>query len=216
MDEVRVAKEQARSLVRARRRELVAAQQQGQRAEQGAALAAAFLTWVREYAARLGRPDPSGLRITAFAPLPTEPPVGRLVQGALAAGIEVLLPVTIAGSHTLGWRPATTASGDGVLEDILGGAELDGQELGPEELLGVDIALIPGLAVDEAGHRLGQGGGYYDRALPLLRPGVPIIVALHDHEVPTGAGAGTLPHAPHDILIDGVLTTAGVQWLSGH
>ncbi|MCK0113923.1 5-formyltetrahydrofolate cyclo-ligase [Ornithinimicrobium sp. F0845] len=211
MDGISAAKKQARAGVRARRREVVEGQGPAGRAEQADALATVFLTWLREYAGGLGRPGLSGLTITAFRALPGEPPVGALVQAALAEGARVLLPVTVRGEHDLHWVPAAETTGDGVAEDVMHGVALTGDELGPEALHGVDVALIPGLAVDSDGHRLGQGGGYYDRALPRLRPTVPVIVALHDHEVPTDRAGGHLPHAPHDILVDGVLTTAGVR-----
>ncbi|WP_114907291.1 5-formyltetrahydrofolate cyclo-ligase [Ornithinimicrobium murale] len=199
MDDVRAAKKQARSRVRARRRDLVERQGVAERAEQASALANAFLTWARGYAEGLGRGDLSGLVVTAFDPMPTEPPVHALVAAAREAGMRVLLPVTVREDTRLDWVTA----GDPTSE-----------VQGPEALLGVDIALIPGLAVDLSGHRLGQGGGYYDRALPLVRPGVPVVVALHDHEFPTHAAPElAVPHAPHDIPVDGVLTTAGVTRL---
>lgn len=211
MDVVGEAKSRARSLVRSRRRDLVASQGPGRRAAQAQVLALTFRTWMGSYAASLGRAGPSGLTVTAFQPLPTEPPVGALVQAVLADGIRVLLPVTVRDRPDLHWVPATPATGDGVAADVMRGVALTGEELGPEALTEVDVALIPGLAVDRHGHRLGQGGGYYDRALPHLRPGVPVIVALHDHEVPTGAVH--LPSQAHDIRVDGVLTTAGVHLL---
>lgn len=212
-DPVGTAKQEARSAIRARRRAVVEDQGTAGRAEQAGALAAAFLTWLREYAVSRGRENPSGLTVTAFRALPTEPPVGELVQAALGAGVRVLLPVTVRGEHELHWVTATPTTGDGVTEEVVGGVRLTGDELGPDALSEVDIALIPGLAVDREGHRLGQGGGYYDRALPLLRPGVPVIVTLHDHELPTDGAARPVPHAAHDILVDGVLTTAGVRLL---
>lgn len=213
MDAVRTAKAQSRTQVRARRAEIVAGQGPSGRAEQAQDLATAFLTWVREYAVGHGRRDLSGLTVTAFRPLPTEPPVGVLVRSALAAGMRVLLPLTVRGRPNLDWVLATESTGDGVAADVMGGVTPTGAELGPEALRNVDIALIPGLAVDRAGHRLGQGGGYYDRALPLVRPGVPVIVALHDHEAPTSAGGALIPSEAHDIRVDGVLTTAGVRLL---
>lgn len=224
MDGVQEVKAQRRAAVRAARREVVAAQGAPGRSTQAHTLASVFLDWVQGYAATLGRVDLAGLTVTAYRALPAEPPLGELIRACLAAGMRVLVPVTVADSPVLAWVPATPATGEGVLAEVLGGTEPDGSELGPEVLPQVDIALIPGLAVDAGGHRLGQGGGYYDRALPRLRPEVPIIVALHDHEAPPAAhptspqGSGdapavVVPHAAHDIPVDGVLTTTGVHLL---
>lgn len=215
MDDVQTAKQQARSRVRARRRDLVEAQGAAGRATQASGLASAFLTWAQQYAEGLGHADLAGLVVTAFRPLPSEPPVGHLVQALLEADTQVLLPVTVRGEPDLRWTPATRATGDGDPAEVMHGTRPTGAELGPEALREVDIALIPGLAVDAGGMRLGQGGGYYDRALPLVRPEVPVIVALHDHESPAHAGPDVLvPRAPHDIPVDGVLTTDGVTLLT--
>lgn len=198
MEDVRAAKKQARAEVRARRREVVSRQGADGRAAQGAAMADAFLSWLRSYAERLGRPGLTGLTVTAFEPMPTEPPIDELVRAAVEAGMHVLLPVTIRENRTLRWVRA-----DG------GGEERESSDAVPE----VDVALVPGLAVDPEGYRLGQGGGYYDRTLPMLRPEVPVIVALHDHELPGAddAPVARVPRVSHDIPVDAVLTTAGVS-----
>lgn len=207
MIEVRAAKKQARTLVRTRRRELVESQTAADRSAQAGALAQAFLTWLREYAESLGRTDLSGLTLTAYAEMPTEPPVSGLVRAAQEVGMRVLLPVTILETRTLRWVEAGPLGGE---HDS---PEDESPEEGPEALLGVDVALIPGLAVDAEGYRLGQGGGFYDRALPIVRPGVPVIVTLHDHELPGSdtAPVPQVPHESHDIRVDAVLTTAGVR-----
>lgn len=51
----------------------------------------------------------------------------------------------------------------------------------------IDLVLVPALAIDPDGYRLGQGGGYYDRALPLLRAwrhGVVYNFEKMEHDLP--------------------------------
>ena len=209
MVEVRAAKKQARTLARAHRRELVESQTAADRVAQGDALAQSFLTWLRGYAEALGRSDLSSLTVTAYEEMPTEPPVSGLVRAAQEAGMRVLLPVTILETRTLRWVDAAQSAG----EPGDGPADGSPTDEGPEALLEEAIAVIPGLAGDAEGYRLGQGGGFYDRALPIVRPGVPIIVTLHDHELPGSdtAPVALVPHECHDIRVDGVLTSAGVR-----
>jgi len=70
---------------------------------------------------------------------------------------------------------------------------------------GCAVVLVPALAIDRAGFRLGQGGGYYDRLLadvPRHADGGPLLVAVvHDDEL-----LDALPHEPHDRPVDAVLT----------
>ncbi len=70
-----------------------------------------------------------------------------------------------------------------------------------------DLILVPLLAFDRGGGRLGQGGGHYDRTLAALRdtPRPPLAVgfAYSGQEVPR------LPREPHDQALDGILTEAG-------
>ena len=43
--------------------------------------------------------------------------------------------------------------------------------------------LVPALAVDRRGVRIGKGAGYYDRSLPLATPGVPLVAVVYDEEL---------------------------------
>jgi 5-formyltetrahydrofolate cyclo-ligase len=65
----------------------------------------------------------------------------------------------------------------------------------------IDWVLVPGVAFDEAGRRLGYGGGYYDRLLPLLPRGASRVAGAFDVQivpaVPTGA---------HDLAVDCIVT----------
>ena len=82
-------------------------------------------------------------------------------------------------------------------------AQPDGEALGSAALAGADLILIPALAASADGTRLGQGGGWYDRALMYRSPGVPVVAAIFDDEV---LEAGVIPAEPHDIPVDAIVT----------
>ena len=69
----------------------------------------------------------------------------------------------------------------------------------------IDWALVPGVAFDAAGRRLGYGGGYYDRLLPLMRPDAPRIAGAFDVQI-----VERVPAAPHDLRVDTVVTPTRV------
>ena len=66
----------------------------------------------------------------------------------------------------------------------------------------IDWVLVPGVAFDAAGRRLGYGGGFYDRLLPLIRAGVPRIAGAFDVQI-----VDEVPAGPHDQRIDAVVST---------
>ena len=69
------------------------------------------------------------------------------------------------------------------------------------ELRDVDWVLVPGVAFDQEGRRLGYGGGFYDRLLALASPAVPRVAGAFEVQV--------LPHvpsAPHDLAVDAIVT----------
>jgi 5-formyltetrahydrofolate cyclo-ligase len=71
-----------------------------------------------------------------------------------------------------------------------------------------DLLLVPLLAFDAHGHRLGYGGGFYDRTLALLKvPAVGIAYA--------GQEVASLPHDSHDAKLDAVLTERGLTRFRG-
>jgi 5-formyltetrahydrofolate cyclo-ligase len=74
----------------------------------------------------------------------------------------------------------------------------DTPEVAPEE---VDWALVPGLAFDEQGFRLGRGGGYYDRLLVRLRPETVCWALGFESQL-----VERVPTEPHDLPLSGVTT----------
>lgn len=65
----------------------------------------------------------------------------------------------------------------------------------------IDLAILPGLAFDNEGGRLGYGGGFYDRFLPKLKNEIPKIALAYDFQV-----VDSVPKDFHDILVDEVIT----------
>jgi 5-formyltetrahydrofolate cyclo-ligase len=142
--------------------------------------------------------------VTAYVSMPTEPPTGPLRQALRTAGIRVLLPIVLADG-ILEW-----AEDAGPLRPVtgLGGDEPTGPRLGVDAIGEADVVLLPGLAVDTLGHRLGQGAGYYDRALLMAAPSAPLIAVVNTSEV-LDAAVETVPTEPHDRRVDAVVTPRG-------
>ena len=74
----------------------------------------------------------------------------------------------------------------------------------------IDVVLVPGLAFDRAGTRLGHGAGLYDRLLPRLRPGIPLVGVTIDTAV-----VAALPREAHDVPMTHLLTPSGLIQVSG-
>ena len=139
--------------------------------------------------------------VCLYVSMPSEPGTTPLRTALANAGIRVLLPVVLGGGQ-MDW-----ALDAGELRPVrgLGGAEPTGPRLGRAAIRTADVVLVPALAIDTLGHRLGQGAGYYDRALPLLAPNVPVIAIVHDREV-LDAAVQPIPVEPHDRRVDAVVT----------
>ncbi|WP_106506565.1 5-formyltetrahydrofolate cyclo-ligase [Brachybacterium timonense] len=140
--------------------------------------------------------------VSAFSPMLLEADVMVLVRALLSRGARTLFPVDT-GTEALDW-----ALWDGTSEFVRSpgrgfGSEPTGPRLGIDALRTAHLVLAPALAVDRSGTRLGHGGGYYDRALRHVRPGVRVVAVVHPHEL---VEAGTLPQEPHDRRVDAVLT----------
>jgi 5-formyltetrahydrofolate cyclo-ligase len=143
----------------------------------------------------------AGRRVAAYVPLPGEPGGPGLPDALVAVASAVLLPV-LRPDRDLDW-----ARYDGTLAQGTKMARLRepaGERLGVDAIAGVDVVLVPALAVDPTGVRLGRGGGSYDRALARVPVGVPVLALLYPDEM-----AVALPAEPHDHPVTGVLTPDG-------
>ena len=123
--------------------------------------------------------------------VPTQPLIDEMVE----KGKTVLLPRVI--SDTEMELRHYTGQGD-LREGAYGIMEPTGELF--SDYADIQVAIVPGMAFDTAGHRLGRGKGYYDRFLPLLPKAYKIGICYPSRllaEIPTDS---------HDILMDEVIT----------
>lgn len=135
----------------------------------------------------------------------SEPGTGPTFSALAQRGIEVIVPIS-QDDHTLDWVvfdpavPLTTTS--------LGIPEPDGARLGADALASCDVVIVPALAVDHTGHRLGRGAGYYDRALAGVTAPICALV-FADELLPE------VPHEAHDVPVQMAVTPAGIFRVPG-
>jgi 5-formyltetrahydrofolate cyclo-ligase len=180
-------------LAKAVLRERLLARRRALSAEEGRAAAAVIAETLVQALA--------GVRtLAAFVPDPTEPGHGRLPADLARLGARVLLPVIPPVGRELDWAVDTGHLGPGrfgLLEPV-------GPRLGPGALGAADVVVVPALAVDRAGIRLGRGGGYYDTSLVHARPDAVLVALLFD-----GERVEELPAEAHDRPVTAVVTPSG-------
>ena len=137
-----------------------------------------------------------------FAPLPEELDIWPLLAGALAAGKQAALPRFVAATRSyeacriLDLEKDLQVGHFGIREPGTRCARITSGKL--------DLILVPGVAFDLRGGRLGRGKGYYDRLLVELR-GTTCGVAFEEQIV------GEIPIEPHDARLKFLLTPT--RWI---
>ncbi|MFF9153231.1 5-formyltetrahydrofolate cyclo-ligase [Streptomyces sp. NPDC014846] len=148
--------------------------------------------------------------VAAYVSVGGEPGTGALLDALHARGVRVLLPALLP-DNDLDWGEYT---GPDSLARIQHGGKMalfepSGARLGPDAVTEADVVLLPGLAVDARGMRLGRGGGSYDRVLARLwRAGARprLVVLLYDAEV-----VAHVPAEAHDQPVHAVVTPSGTR-----
>jgi 5-formyltetrahydrofolate cyclo-ligase len=144
--------------------------------------------------------------IAAYYSVGTEPDTRGLIFALWKRGSYVVLPVLLPDGD-LDWAsyegPESLAPGPrGVLQPVE-------PARGTGTVARADVVLVPALAVDVRGRRLGRGGGSYDRALARVGPQVPTIALLYDSEL-----LPSVPAEEHDQAVRAVARPEqGITWL---
>lgn len=141
-----------------------------------------------------------GAIVSGFSAIRDEIDAGALLARLHGEGFRLCLPVMEGKALPLifrAWSPG----------DAMGKAQWGIAEPLPDKpVLEPDVILVPLLAFDAAGHRLGYGGGFYDRTLARLRAIKPVVaVGVAYDELKVDA----VPHRGYDQPLDWVLTPSG-------
>jgi 5-formyltetrahydrofolate cyclo-ligase len=148
----------------------------------------------------LARPDFRAARsVLLTLPFRNEWDTAPLVHAALAAGKTVAVPRVDRDARMLELRSIVDLA-----RDVGPGFRDIPEPLDHCPALAramIEFVVVPGVAYDREGRRLGYGGGYYDRLLPLLSPRAPRVAGAFDVQI-----VERVPVGPNDVTIDAVVT----------
>ena len=128
--------------------------------------------------------------VAAYVSVGTEPDTRGLIYGLWKRGTYVILPV-LRPDGDLDW--ASYEGPESLVPGRNGLLEPSEPPRGVDAVARAALVLVPALAVDTRGNRLGRGGGSYDRALARVGPRVPVVALLNDGEL-----IDHVPAEPHD------------------
>lgn len=143
-----------------------------------------------------------GETVCAYVPVGSEPGSIELIDCLHRRATRVLLPVA---RHDTAGIPQPLQWGEyrpgGLVQARFGLREPAGPWLPPAAVANASLLLVPALAVDRLGVRLGRGAGFYDRTLPLASPSARLVAVVRDDEF-----VERLPAEPHDVTMTHALT----------
>ncbi len=151
-------------------------------------------TALQTHISALARP---GDTVCGYVPVGSEPGSVAMLDVLVGAGVLVLLPVARDG-QPMQWGAYEPG---GLVPAPFGLREPPPPWREPGAIGAASVVLVPALAVDRHGNRLGRGAGFYDRALPLADPAARLIAVVRDDEL-----VEEIPAEPHDIAMTHALT----------
>ena len=138
----------------------------------------------------------SATTILLYHALPDEVDTTPLLEAALSAGKQVLLPVVVDAENMVlrvySGAESMSVGSFGILEPT-------GPDFPSEAYPSIQLAIVPGMSFDDSCHRLGRGKGYYDRLLPQLPEAYLIGICFPFQHQPS------IPSLSHDIVMHQVI-----------
>ncbi|HTM84062.1 MAG TPA: 5-formyltetrahydrofolate cyclo-ligase [Mycobacterium sp.] len=154
----------------------------------------------------------AGQTACAYVPVGSEPGSTALLDTLLEIGVRVLLPVARneadGTAAPLQWGAYRSGS---LVDAAFGLREPPPPWLPTHAAAAAAVILVPALAVDRSGARLGRGAGFYDRTLRAAAPGARLVAVVRDDEL-----VAELPTEPHDVPMTHALTPNGGIVALGH
>lgn len=171
-----------------------------QRKEARAAAGPDAATTVADILAR-DLPASGGVTVSGFLPIGSEIDVRPALERLRALGCDICLPCVVAPDTPLVFR--RWREGDPLVTEAFGtrAPAPDAPVVEP------DILLVPMLAFDAAGYRLGYGGGFYDRSLDALRARKAVLAVGVAFD---GQRVAAVPRGPFDQPLDRIATETGM------
>jgi 5-formyltetrahydrofolate cyclo-ligase len=133
----------------------------------------------------------------------TSPEQRRADAAALCGHLPALVRAgdTVCAYVPVGFEPGSPALLDALVDASFGLREPEPPWLGVDAIAAASVVLVPALAVDLAGVRLGRGAGFYDRSLSWAAPAARLVAVVRDDEL-----VDRLPGADHDVPMTHALT----------
>ena len=138
--------------------------------------------------------------VCCYVALPYEVQTWRMIEDMLSRGKRVVVPVTEPTTKRLRLSEVRDPAAD-LARGAFGVWEPHRRALRPVRTRELDLVLVPGIAFDRRGHRLGHGHGYFDRFLARLPRAVPTVGLAFRFQL-----LDRLPTSAHDHAVHAVLT----------
>lgn len=120
---------------------------------------------------------------------------------ALTHGKKIVVPYCVDGELELFWLQSMDELSIGMYKILEPRADLRGLPEKKVSPIDLDLVMVPGVAFDRTGARMGHGFGYYDKLLEHTRPGTPLIALAFECQL-----FEEIPTAAHDIFMDKIVT----------